>query len=262
LHREDVVLGFPLNDSQKIDIFNLLDKANITSKKKIIRFSNFLDPYLVSIAKRVLEPYHDINYKALGGYEGAERQIIILYPDYFNKDQIDIPLRVLNIKDLPNGITLNHREILGSILGLGLKRDKVGDIIINENITQIIVLEEIADFLDLNLSRIGKYRVKTSITDIDNVLPKKDNFKMIKANIKSLRLDSICAAGFNESRTKSASNIKSGKVKVNYMPIDSVSYMVNEGDLISYMGKGRIFFQEILGKTKKDRYNVLIKKSI
>lgn len=262
MNKNDLISKFCLEEGQKIEIFKLLDKINIAEKKRIIRYSDFLDPYLYSISEIIIKNAFYICYKGFGGYENAERKIILFYPEYIDSTSINPPIKVVNIHNFPKNHMFSHREVLGSILSLGLKREKIGDIIINEDLIQIVVLDEVAKFIEIHLKKIGRYNIEVFITGINEIIPKKYEFIEINANVKSLRLDSICAVGFNESRNKTAADIKNGKIKVNYKPITSSSYNLNEGDMISYRTKGRIIFEKILGKTKKDRYKVLIKKFV
>ena len=143
-----------------------------------------------------------------------------------------------------------------------LKREKIGDIIVSDKMIQIVALEEICGFAELNLTQIGRYKVTTYVEDIQNIVPKQNDFKIITDTVKSLRLDSVSSAGFNDSRSKVALDIKKEKVKVNHVPIPSPSYNVSEGDLISYRGKGRIILDKVLGATKKERLRISIKKFI
>lgn len=262
MNKDDILFKFSLNNSQKIELDKLIDKAEICSRTHIVKHTNFLDPFLISIGEKVLSKYNDIDFKTAGGSSNAERQVFIMFPHYYHTEDIKEPFKLVVVKDLPNKDNFNHREVLGSVLSLGIKREKIGDIIIHDDSIQIIVMEDIADFISINLKKISNTKVKPFITNTYNLIPREDKFISIKANVKSLRLDSICASGFNESRSRVALDIKKDKVKVNHIPTNSISSGIGEGDLISYRGKGRIIFEKILGKTKKDRFNIQIKKFI
>ena len=263
MDRKDIVARYSLNDKYEIELFKVLDKIEICVKKNIFKYTDFLDPYLASICNEILNTkFGYVNFNITGGYEGAERKIIILYPDYYYEADAYSPLKVIKIDNFPKGKEFNHREVLGSILGLGLKREKIGDIIINDNNIQIIVLEEIASFAQVNMEQIGRYKVNACIDEIHNIIPKENSFMTITDTVKSLRLDSVSSAGFKVARSKTITDIKKEKLKVNFSPVFSPSYNVKEGDLISYRGKGRIILDKVLGKTKKDRYKISIKKFI
>ncbi len=263
MDRNDISARFSLRDKYETELFRLLDRIETSIEKNIFKNTNFVDPYIASICNDVLENnYSHVKYIITGGYKDAERKVIIIYPDYYHKSHDLLPLKVLKIEDFPRGKEFNHREVLGTILGLGLKREKIGDIIISGDMLQIIVLEEVASYIELNLTQIGRFKVKAYIDEIHNIIPRENEFKLITDTVKSLRLDSVSSVGFNESRNRTVEDIRKEKVKVNFIPILTPSYNVKEGDLISYRGKGRILLEKVLGKTKKDRYKILIKKFI
>lgn len=263
LDRKDISARYSLNDKCEIELFKILDKIEICIKKNIFKYTDFLDPYLISICNEILSTkFGHVDFNITGGYDGAERKIIIFYPDYYYEEDGYSPLKVIKIDNLPKGKQFDHREVLGSILGLGLKREKIGDIIINDNSIQIIVLEEIASYVQNNMEQIGRHKVDSGMDEIHNIIPKENSFMTITDTVKSLRLDSVSSAGFKVARSKTITDIKKEKLKVNFLPVCSPSYNVKEGDLISYRGKGRIILDKVLGKTKKDRYKISIKKFI
>lgn len=263
MDRKDIVARYSLNDKYEIELFKVLDKIEISVNKNIFKYTDFLDPYLASICSEILKTrFGYVNFDITGGYEGSERKIIVLYPDYYDEADAYTPLKVIKIDNLVKGRQFDHREVLGSILGLGLKREKIGDIIINEEDIQVIVVEEIAGYVEMNMNQIGRYKVSAYIDEIHNVIPKENSFLIITDTVKTLRLDSVSSAGFKVARSKTITDIKREKLKVNFSPVFSPSYNVKEGDLISYRGKGRIILDKVLGKTKKDRYKISIKKFV
>ncbi|WP_432400728.1 RNA-binding protein [Wukongibacter sp. M2B1] len=263
MDKKGIARRYSLNEKYEIELFKVLDKIEIAISRNIFKNTDFLDPYISSICGEILKrDYKYTNFSITGGYEDAERKIVIIYPDYLDKDYGDIPLEVIKIEDLPKGSNFNHRDVLGSVLGLGLKREKIGDIIIDDNMIQILVLEEVSRYIELNLIQIGRYNITAHIDSLKNVVPKDNEFKIITDTVKSLRLDSIASSGFNESRSKAMLDIRKEKVKVNHIPICTPSYSIKEGDVISYRGKGRIILDKVLGRTKKDRLKILIRKLI
>ncbi len=263
MDKKAIIQRYSLDDKYAIELLKVLDKIETAAQKNIYKHTNFLDPYIAFICEDVLKgEFGYVRFTITGGYEEAERKIITIYPDHFDETYEDIPLKVIKIEGLPREKQFNHREVLGAVLGLGLKREKIGDIIVNDKTIQIVALEEICGFTQLSLTKIGRYKVTTYIDDVQSIIPKQNDFKIITDTVKSLRLDSVSSAGFNESRNRTALDIKKEKLKVNHIPILSPSYNVNEGDLISYRGKGRIMLDKVLGATKKERLRISIKKFI
>ncbi|WP_432665187.1 YlmH/Sll1252 family protein [Wukongibacter baidiensis] len=263
MDRKGIARRYSLSDKYEIELLKVLDKLEIAVERNIFKYTDFLDPYIATICTEILKrDYEYVQFDTTGGFEDAERKVVIIYPDYLDKDDENIPIKVIKIEDLPKGKKISHREVLGSVLGLGLKREKIGDIIISEDMIQILALEEVARFIELNLTQIGKYNITAYLDHLENIIPKDNEFKIITDTVKSLRLDAISSSGFSESRSKATVDIRKEKVKVNHVPICSPSYNIKEGDVISYRGKGRIILDKVLGKTKKDRLRISIKKFI
>jgi photosystem II S4 domain protein len=152
--------------------------------------------------------------------------------------------------------TATHRDFLGAMLGTGIVREKTGDIIVlGERGAQVIVVPEMAEFLEMNLQQVRSVPVKTQRIDISELKirePKKKELTTVEA---SLRLDAIASAGFGMSRSKMVDLIDAGDVRVNWKEITQASFQVKSGDLVAIRGKGRLEVGEV-AITKKDRYRV------
>lgn len=153
---------------------------------------------------------------------------------------------------------MSHRNVLGSVLGLGLKREMIGDILINENSCDIIVAKTVVEFLLNNLKSVGRDKVDVVEILLDEIAPPIETSKEIATSVNSLRLDSIISAGFGISREKSSDLIKGEMVKLNFVVVKSISKAVNVGDVISVRGKGRIEVCNICGSTKSGRTKVIL----
>lgn len=142
-------------------------------------------------------------------------------------------------------------------MSLGIDRKKIGDIIINDTFCYFIIKNEVADYVEFNLNKIGRNNIK--LTKVDEISYIKENFILKEYIISSLRLDSFLSSILGISRTKTASLIESDKVKVNFKIINKLAFQLKEKDIISVRKYGRFIFNEIKGKTKKDNYIVKIK---
>ena len=172
------------------------------------------------------------------------------------------PIKFLNIK-LRTDEKLSHRNYLGSILGLGIKREKIGDIVVKESSATAIVLKDVAEYILYNLLKIGRINAEVeygSPEDVNSIEPSK--FKEIKCTVPSLRLDCIISHGFGISRSKVGPLFTSSKVYLNWEPESKLSTQVKEGDVISIKGKGRIILSEVGNVTRKDRIAVVIRKLV
>ena len=249
------------NDVDKITVAHALDCAEMVSDKNMIKETPFLDPYHVEIIQKATNGLFGVKSIAHGGFSDSERKKIIFYPDFLKVEDIEPEISFIEVLGI-NMSKYSHRDYLGSILGLGLKRDKVGDIIVFDEGCQIVVSNDILDYLLLNLTKIGnaKVEVKEIYPHQLKIAPSK--VKEISGTVASLRLDAVASLGFGLSRTKIGVLIKSEKAKVQYKTISNPAYQINQGEIISLRGRGRIEIADVGNLTKKNRIHVTIKKYV
>lgn len=240
-----------------IEMKQILDKVEIVINNHVVESTDFLDPYGRLLAKSILHNFQEIGYLEQGGIEGLERQIISIYPDYYYFEDKDLDIIALRLKgDLKE---LSHKDFLGSILGLGINRCKIGDILLHGNYTDIIVKREIANFILFNLERIANKKVSVEEVDLKELTPVEALYKEIKTTLTSYRLDVYISASYHLSRQESRALIKAGNVKVNWEPISKISKEIEVGDLISIRGYGRSIFYSEEGLSKKNKIRSTIR---
>ena len=228
-------------------------------KNRKYKLSGFLSPFEQEMAGTIANSLGDLTVEFDGGFVGAERQrVAFCHEDFAGTPAFEISV----VKAEWNGefARLGHRDILGSILSLGVDRECVGDIIATKDFARIIVDKKMADYFSANLTKIGNVTVKTEIDELENIAPKEERIKEIKATVASLRADSIAAAGFGMSRSKAAQEISAEKIKLNWQTVKNSSQAVKAGDVLSMRGRGRLEVSEITGQTKKGRIGVLLKR--
>lgn len=239
---------------QILNMRKILDKIEIVLDKHTIQSTDFLDPYERRLAESILNRFLEISYIQMGGIEESERKIILIYPEYYEYYDIEPTIKALLIEG--NIGKLSHRDFLGSILNLGINREKVGDILIHEGYVQLIVKKEISEFVLLNLERVGKEKVHIKPILLKDLMPTKVEYKNVSTTIPSLRLDALISACWNLSRSDSQRLIQSDKVKINWEPINKPSNDVVKGDVISAKGYGRCILDSVEGLSKKGRIRV------
>jgi RNA-binding protein YlmH len=234
----------------------LIDKVKLSKKVWKTIFTDFLTPEEQNVLKTICIK-ESMKIKFLPESGEAERAVAAIYSDELEGV---FPIEVLKISGNFKFEKLNHRDYLGAVLSLGIKREKIGDINIFDDGAEIFIHSDISSYIDLNLNKIKNTGVKTSIIDITKVRDSLQEFSDLKINIASLRLDSVVGALENKSRAKACEAIKSGEVKLNYLVVYDIASKINIGDLISIRGYGRAKIDDILGVTKKDRLSLLVKK--
>ena len=146
-----------------------------------------------------------------------------------------------------------HRDYLGAILGLGVRRDCLGDIRIAENTAHLFCLSTIADYLLSNLEQVGRCGVKTEAVPLPYVPPLERKYRSVTFTAQSPRLDTVCGGMFGLSRTSAAAQIVQGNVSVNYLVCLKPDQAVAPGDVISLRGKGKGVLDRLGGTSRNGR---------
>ncbi len=244
----------------KLLLAKVLDQADLSLRRREVRFTFFLSPgHIYKFSKSLEYLKGDLNVCVFGGFPDAERKMIGFCPDFFEITEADFPIRAVEIEaDKRFSASLSHRDYLGSILGLGIDRDRTGDIVINGNKAYVFAMEDIAEYLSANLFKVGRTPVKCTVIDPDAVDAGVKNIKEMFSTVPSLRLDCIVSSAFGLSRGNAKALIDAEKVQLNWETVTSASCEVNEGDFLSARGFGRAKVKEIKGRTKKDRIGIVI----
>ncbi|HEY5584482.1 MAG TPA: YlmH/Sll1252 family protein [Ruminiclostridium sp.] len=244
----------------RVLVSRLLDKVEQCHYSSF-SYSDFLSPYEATIFKRVLEKVNDVFYTFIGGYDGAERVIAAISCDFIDEEDArsNAPLSFLRITTSIDK-ALSHRDYLGSLLGLGIKREKIGDILVCESYADVFLIEKLAEYILYNLDKIGNTKVKCELLDVYQYTAPQKNEKLITTTVASLRADSVASSGFSVSRTKVMDYFRAQRVNVNWEMVQNPSKQLSEGDVISIRGMGRIVLEKVVGTTKKDRINIVIKR--
>ncbi|MBN6887082.1 RNA-binding protein YlmH [Cytobacillus horneckiae] len=222
------------------------------------KLTDFLDPREQEILKTVIGKNHDVQWQLFGGAHYSERKRALLYPDYFEAEKDDFQLTLFQVVYPHKFVKIEHPQVLGSLMSLGLKRNKFGDILFREEEIQFIVSKEIADYLCVQLESIGRATVKLVAKGFEEVIETNEQWQDRPITASSLRLDTILASVYNLSRQKAQAYIQSNLVKVNWTHIENPAFECREGDIISVRGLGRSKVISIEGKTKKDNWKVVI----
>ena len=203
-----------------------------------------------------------------GGYEEAQRVLCVFVPAFFDIKDIfsffkdnkqDNPLCLLKLEKDPFS-ELSHRDYLGAVMGLGIEREMVGDIIPTNEGAFMFCIRKMAKYLCENLKKAGRGKIECSICDISELNDVDENSEEIFSSVASLRADNILSSAFNLSRSSASSYIKQGSVYINNKQCLKADFSVKQGDKIVLRGKGKVVLQQIKGETKKGRKHVIIKR--
>lgn len=256
--REKIIRFYKGTEGEEIAV-RLVDLAGQAAKNRKYRLSGFLDPYGQEIAETIAASMEGIHVELDGGYAGAERQrAAFCHEEFAGTPAFEIA--VVRAEWKGQFTRLSHRDVLGSLMSLGVERECFGDIIATSDFAKILTDKKMAEYLMENLSRIGEAGVNCTLDELDSIAPREERCKEIRATVASLRVDSIAAAGFGSSRSRAAADIGQDKLKLNWQPVKQASQPVKEGDILSMRGRGRLEVAEIGGQTKKGRTSVVLKR--
>ncbi|MCM3738406.1 RNA-binding protein [Bacillus cytotoxicus] len=222
-----------------------------------VKLTDFLDPREQQIVSMIVGHQGDAEFQLCGATPSAERKRALIYPNYFMPNVEEFQIEILEIDYPSKFYTLEHRQILGAFMSLGLKREKCGDIWLQNDRAQIVVAKEVVSYIEMNLQSIGKTKVSLSPVSTDHVLHLEDQWNEKSGTVSSLRLDVLLAEMFHLSRQKVQPLIKNGLVKVNWKVVEQSAYECFLGDVFSVRGYGRSKLLTVEGKTKRDKWRIL-----
>ena len=231
------------------------DTAQICAKTSKHKFLGFLSLEETAAAEKILSR-RGIRYELWGGYDGAQRSMLCCLPDW--AESADFPITAITLNFRKSDV-LRHRDFLGSLMGLGIKREAVGDILVEEGRAVIFVTTEISEFVLSELKKVGRTGV-TAVKGFKHPLPESDVLIEASVTVASDRLDCVVAALARASRSAAAELISDGRVSVNSVLQEKPTKTVGEGDVITIRGNGKFIVTSTNGRTKKDRTVLQFKK--
>lgn len=223
-------------------------------------FIGFLTEEEAAFAKSLMNQMHFENYMLWGGYPNSERVVFGSFPDYMEPDSACFPVAAITATYRRCDV-LRHQDFLGALMSRGIKRDTLGDFLLEEGRCVFFVREEIREYLFSQIEMVGKVGVRLS-REVREPLPAGHKLEDFSAVVASPRMDAVVSATTGVSRAKAAEWIKMGYVFLNHEEVSSVSQNVNEQDLLSIRGKGRYRFDQIGPMTKKGRLKIAGKKYV
>lgn len=243
-----------ISDKDDNNLFSRVDDAlnlsQIRHKPCFIGFLNEREQYIISARFN----YASDRLCFFGGYENAQRKIMCASDFEVSYDEFLIDKLCYKFREQDD---LSHRDFLGSLMGLGIERSCVGDIVVGKGYAAVFVKSEVSGYIKSQLNKIGRCGVKL-ISEDECELSYEPDTVILSYIVSSMRLDAVVAAVAKLSRTKAASMISSGKVFTNYTENNNLSYILKPGDILTIRGKGKFIIKEQSSQTKKGRLKINI----
>lgn len=228
-------------------------QEQVVYKQKMIT-TDFLNPYHQSIIQSIIGSNQDVIVVKDGGIVGAENQKVILAPNFYEIEKEDFGIELIKIRYNTKFETINHKDVLGAFMSLGIKRELLGDIVLEDGNIYVACNKGMRDFLQASLTKIKRASVTISITD--EIVEKKQEYTVHTFILSSMRLDKVIATLYKVPRNKASEYIRSGFVKVNHKKVEEINFLCNNKDIISLKRHGRVVLQDTERKTKSDNYVV------
>lgn len=247
------------DDEARVLIAKALDKAHQAEITADFAIGDFVDPTEAALLASVFaQRSGTAGLHLFGGYAEAERKRYVLAPNHITPEEGHYGLRVVEVRPRDPNARLIHPAVLGAVMSQGIKREKIGDIVIIDGPANIIMDAVLAD--SVSPASVGRDAVTCSVRGLDSLRGYTPETDSGAVTVASLRLDAVLAGVFRLSRSEASAVVSRGLVKVNHLPEDSASRNLREGDLLSLRGSGRARLARIAGETKKGRLRLEIER--
>ncbi|MGK9106661.1 RNA-binding protein [Staphylococcus warneri] len=248
----DIYQHFRKEEQSLIDI--LIDKCEQAERHYSPVLTTFLDPRGQYILEVISGSYDDLKVHFNGGPR-AERQRAVIAPSYYEPDESDFELTLIEIHYPEKFVTIQHQHVLGTLMSLGIDRNQLGDIIVGERI-QFVLTKALESFIMLEFTRSKGATIKLNSIPLEDMIQSEENWKIQSSTVSALRLDVVLKDMIHKSRSIAKQLIEKKRVKVNHTIIDSPDFQLEMNDLLSIQGFGRAQVTDIGGRTKKDKIHI------
>ena len=250
------------SEDERLLLGRVWDKYEQCRMKNLPQHTAFLTPQEQELCRAMLSAIGAGEGNVFfGGYDGAERQRLCFLPDWAEQPEETVCALRCSWYETEE---LSHRDLLGSLMGLGITRESVGDILVDKagHSADVLVTDTAAAFLLQEWTQAGRVKMQVRAIDLHDLHIPQSAFREIHDTVASLRLDSIVSTGFSLSRGKAAEVIERGKVQVNWQDVTKSGAAVTGGNVITVRGLGKCELVGVGNPTKKGRIFVTIKRYV
>lgn len=255
MSKRDILAHLAVDEQSRMVLARVLDKGEYARTRNVPAHSQFLTDGEQGLAEKALTAAGMDRFRFWGGYEEAERKVCLFLPDWMEElapGSEDDPLAAVEVT-APQDARLTHRDYLGSMMGLGLSRDGLGDILAGETGCQVVCLKTALPALMTQWTEVGRYRVSVRELPLSQLEPGEGDVKLLRETFQSLRFDAVAAAGFRISRAKAASLISGGHIQLNHLPCVKPDRLLEPGDSLTAKGFGKCVLARVTGESRKGR---------
>lgn len=262
MNKTELLNQFSKDPEERVVLARALDQLDRTRNRSIPCATQFLTPAqraaLELLTAAVGHPRHLFH----GGFQGAERTVCVFLPDWLEPEDWDAgeELSAVEAAYPPTGADLTHRDLLGGLMGIGLTRERVGDILAGASAAQIVCLRDASPIILSQFNQAGRYRLKLREIPLAELSPAPAEIKLIHDTVSTLRLDAVLASGFSLARGKAADAVTSGRVSLNHRECLKPDRAVAQGDVLTCRGLGKCVLKTVGGQSRKGRIIIEIER--
>lgn len=265
MNKTQLLNKFSKDGEERLELARALDKLKLAQSRSIPVSTKFLSPTLQAVLSDLLAACGHPRHLFYGGFQGAERAVCAFLPDWQEEDDWlageNKPVAALRCT-FPQGSGLTHRDFLGGLMGIGITRECVGDILVGDGRCDVVVLEESLPIVLDQFFSAGRCRLTTASIPLEELTLAAAQVKAIRDTVATLRLDAVVSSGFSIARSKAANLISSGRVSINHRECLKPDKAVTTGDVLTCKGFGKCVVKSVLGQSKKGRIMIELERYI
>lgn len=265
MNKTELLNRFSKDPEERMALARVLDQMERAEQRSIPCATQFLTPAQRAAAEPLLNACGHPKHLFFGGYEDAERTVCVFLPDWLEPEDFvsgdDLPLGAVEAA-FPAGASLTHRDILGGLMGTGLTREKIGDILVLDGRAQIVALTEAVPIILSQFDQAGRYRLRLRALAVGDLTPAPVQVRLVHDTVATLRLDAVLSSGFSIARGKAADLISGGRVSVNHRECTKADKAVAEGDVLTCRGLGKCILKTVGSASRKGRVMIEIERYV
>lgn len=254
-----------INTEDELLLSHCADLLRLCVDNCMLTYSRFLDIRQQSLVYGKFHREAGCRLFFFGGYDEAERSVAVFVPEifgidtadalsaYFSENEQDLPIEALSITKDRFSQPLSHRDYLGSLMGLGIKREMIGDIIVSENGCLLVAEKKIAGYIAENMTSAGRATLTVQRVPLEKLSAVEAVFEKMFVTVASMRLDAVVGSVFNLSRAQALEVIGKGAVFVSGIQCEKPDKRIEIGDKLVLRGKGKVIIESMQGLNKKGK---------
>ena len=262
MNKTELLNKFSKDPEERIVLARALDQLDRAANRSIPCATQFLSPAQRAALEPLLAASGRPRHLFHGGFEGAERTVCVFLPDWQDPEDWDPSeeLSAIQCAYPPTGAELTHRDLLGGLMGIGLIRERVGDILTGERSAQLVCLRDAAPIILSQFEQAGRYKLKLKEIPLSELAPAPAQVKLIHDTVSTLRLDAVLSSGFSLARGRAADAVAGGRVSLNHRECLKPDKAVEEGDVLTCRGLGKCVLKTVGGQSRKGRIIIEIER--